>query len=157
MTEADVFVQAFLTLYGQVHEQLREELSALDQGSLTRTLGPETNSISTLVVHLLGSEAEVLRIVRGLPSDRDRPSEFTADLDDREELLARIDAADRLLQEVGSQITAEDLETLRERPTSHRNRGPRTGLFWLMNSYGHAREHLAHLELTRQLMDGAPT
>ena len=40
MTEADAFLQAFLILYGQVHEQLREEVSALDQGSLTRTLGP---------------------------------------------------------------------------------------------------------------------
>jgi hypothetical protein len=155
MTEAEAFVQAFLTLHGQVHEQLREEVNALDQGSLTRTLGPETNSISTLVVHLLGSEAEVLRIVRGLPSDRDRPSEFTAHVDDREDLLARIDAADRLLRELGSQLTAEDLETLRERPSSHRNPGSRTGLFWLMNSYGHAREHLAHLELTRQLMGEA--
>jgi hypothetical protein len=157
MTESDAFVQAFLTLYGQVHEELREEVTVLDQGSLIRTLGPETNSISTLVVHLLGSEAEVLRIVRGLPSDRDRPSEFTAGIADRKDLLARIDAADRLLQELGSQLTAEDLEALRERPSSHRNHGPRTGLFWLMNSYGHAREHLAHLELTRQLMGREPS
>src|SRR5262245_24925247 len=124
MTDTDDFMPSFVTLYGQVHEQLRAEVAGLEPDALNSTIGPETNSISTLVVHLLGSEAEVLRIVRGVPSDRDRPSEFTADVDDREDLVARIDAADRLLKELGSQITPEDLETLRERPSSHRNRGP---------------------------------
>ena len=39
----------------------------------------------------------------------------------------------------------------RVRPSAVRNRAPRTGLFWLLNSYGHAREHLAQLQLTEQL------
>ena len=26
-------------------------------------------------------------------------------------------------------------------------------MFWLVNSYGHAREHLAQLQLTKQLFD----
>lgn len=152
MSEAEGVVETFITLYRQIHDQLRKEVSDLAPGALTQVLGPDTNSISTIAVHLLGSEAEVLRVVRGLPSDRDRAAEFSVRIEDGQELLGRIDAADRLLGEVGKAITEEDLATLRVRPGAARTRGPRSGLFWLMNSYGHAREHLGHLQLTRQVL-----
>jgi hypothetical protein len=152
MSEDEGVVENFIGLYRQIHDQLREEVSDLDPGALTRVLGPDTNSISTLVVHLLGSEAEVLRVVRGLPSDRNRTAEFSIGIEDRQELLSRIDGADQLLREIGPEITEEDLATPRVRPGAVRNRAPRSGLFWLMNSYGHAREHLGHLQLTKQLV-----
>lgn len=82
---------------------------------------------------------------------RNRASEFSARVEDPEELLSRIAALDQLLEESGPQITDEDLATLRVRPSAVRDRTPRSGLFWLLNSYGHAREHLAHLQLTKQL------
>jgi hypothetical protein len=63
----------------------------------------------------------------------------------------RLSATDRLLEELGLRITNEDLATLRVRPSAVRNRAPRTGLFWLLDSYGHAREHLAQLRSTKQL------
>jgi hypothetical protein len=44
-------------------------------------------------------------------------------------------------------ITAEDLAA--ERPRA--DRPPETGLHWLLTNYGHAREHLAHIQLTKQL------
>jgi hypothetical protein len=152
---AEAFAESLVTLYRQIHDQLREEVSGLRPQALTWVPGPDTSSISTLVVHLLGSESEVLQIVRGLPSDRNRASEFSARVDDPEELLTRIRDTDRLLQELGPQITNEDLATLRVRPSAVRDRTPRTGLFWLLNSYGHAREHLAQLQLTKQLLDEA--
>jgi hypothetical protein len=152
MSEDEGLVETFVGLYRQLHDQLRTEVSDLDPGALTRVLGPDTNSISTLVVHLLGSEAEVLRVVRGLPSDRDRTAEFSIGIDDRQELISRIDAADRLLGEVGPEITEEDLATPRVRPGAVRNMAPRSGVFLLMNSYGHAREHLGHLQLTKQIL-----
>lgn len=74
-------------------------------------------------------------------------------MEDPEELLSRIHDTDRLLEELGPQITDEDLATRRVRPSAVRNRTPRTGMFWLVNSYGHAREHLAQLQLTKQLFD----
>jgi len=141
-----------VSLYGQVHDELRNEVSGLDRAALSWTPGPDTNSISTIVVHLLGSETEVLQVVRGLPVDRDRASEFSVRVEDPEELLRRIEATDRLLRESGPQITDEDLATLRVRPSAITDRSPRTGWFWLLNSYGHAREHLAHLQLTKQLL-----
>jgi DinB superfamily len=152
---AEAFAESFVTLYRQIHDQLREEVSGLGPQAVTWMPGPDTSSISTLVVHLLGSENEVLQIVRGLPSDRNRASEFSVQVDDPEELLTRIRDADRRLEELGPEITDEDLATLRVRPSAVRNRTPRTGLFWLLNSYGHAREHLAQLQLTKQLFDEA--
>jgi hypothetical protein len=148
--EQRAFNQTFVFLYQEIHNQLQDEVSDLGE-ALTWVPGPDTNSISTLVIHLLGSEAEVLRIVRGLPSDRDRSAEFTAKVTDADELVRRIAAADRLLWELGPEITEEDLTTSRVRPSALSNE-PRTGLYWLLNSYGHAREHLAQLQLTKQLL-----
>ena len=34
------------------------------------------------------------------------------------------------------------------------DRPPRAGLVWLFENYGHAREHLAQMELTKQLYEG---
>ena len=34
---------------------------------------------------------------------------------------------------------------------SFADRDPQIGLHWLLNNYGHAREHIGHLELTAQL------
>jgi hypothetical protein len=152
VAEPDGFAATFVSLYRQVHDQLRNEVSGLNKSAMSWVPGPDTNSISTLVVHLLGSETEVLQIVRGLPANRDRASEFSARVEDPQELLSRIDTTDRLLEELGPQVTDEDLATLRVRPNAVRNRTPRTGLFWLLTSYGHACEHLAHLQLTKQLL-----
>jgi len=151
VAEPEGFADTFVSLYQQIHDQLRDEVSGLSELAFSWVPGPDTSPIFTLVVHLLGSETEVLQIVRGLPSDRDRASEFSARVGDLEELMSRIQATDRLLGELGPQISDEDLATLRVRPSALRNRAPRTGLFWLLNSYGHAREHLAQLQLTKQL------
>lgn len=137
------------------HRQMRAAIQDLDAAALNWTPGPETNSIATLVVHSLGSEGETLRIVRGLPSDRDREAEFRTRVSGVEELLRRIDEADALLEESVPAITAEDLQTLRTRP----GRPPQSGLSWLLRAFGHLREHLAHLELTKQFyqLQGAAT
>jgi len=152
VAEPGSLATTFVSLYWQIHAQLREEVADLDERALNWIPGPDMNSIATLVVHLLGSETEVLQVVRGLPSHRDRASEFSAHVDDPEELLGRIDTAARLLEALGPQISDEDLTSLRMRPSAVKNRAPRPGLFWLLNSYGHAREHLAHLQLTKQLL-----
>lgn len=134
-------------LFHETHNALRDEVRGLNAAALNWTPAPETNSIAALVTHTLGSEAEVLRIVRGLPSDRDRPAEFRAHSDDPATLLAQLDAADVLLDDMAPAITAADLAALRPRP----NREPRTGRYWLIQNCTHAREHLAHIQLTKQI------
>lgn len=136
--------------YRAVHADLRTALQALDQDALAWEPAPETNGIAVLVVHLLGSEGEVWRIVAGVPSERDRSAEFVPHALTRDDLLRRIDAADQLLDELAPQVSDADLHAVRERG----EREPQTGLTWLVTNYGHAREHLAQLQLTAQLYGG---
>lgn len=136
------------TLYHSVHDQLRGHLRGLDQGTLNWKPLPLANSVAVLIVHTLGSEREMIRAVRSLPTERDRESEFGAEAE-AADLVALLDQADRELDEHLGALTAANLTELRPRG----DRPPRPGLEWLLSNYGHAREHLAQIELTKQLYD----
>lgn len=140
------------TVVGQafrdLHANLREQVRGLDSGTLNWRPLPLANSVAVLVTHTLGSELEMIRSVRKMPNERDRDSEFKAEAD-AERLLTMIDAADREMGELIAAMTSDDL-------TEPRPRGDRPlqpGLYWLVTNYGHAREHLAQIELTKQLYD----
>lgn len=134
-------------LFGMVHANLRDAVAGMDDEALNWSPGPEMNSTAVLVTHTLASERDTLFLVRGLTADRDRDAEFAVDGATREDLLAAIDRADADLAEHIAAITEDDLAATRERP----GRDPRTGLYWLLFNYGHAREHFGHVELTAQL------
>lgn len=136
-------------LYRGVHGKLRERVRGLDAVALNWTPAAEANSIAALVVHTLGSEAEVLRVVAGVTGERDRDAEFRAEAATADELIGRLDAADGLLRELTAVLTAADLADRRPRG----DLPAETGLHWLLSNYGHAREHLGHVELTRQLYE----
>jgi hypothetical protein len=135
-------------LYRDLHEKLREHVRGMDAGTLNWKPLPLANSIAVLIVHTLGSEREMIRAVRLLPTERDRESEFRAEAE-AADLLALLDELDRELDEQLGALTAADLTELRPRG----DRPPRPGLEWLLSNYGHAREHLAQVELTKQLYD----
>ena len=130
-----------------VHGHLRHEVRDLSVEELNWKPAPETNSIAVLVVHTLGSEAEVLRVAANVPGERDRPAEFRVSTSGAEDLIKEIDEADSYLEAMAPRIRAEDLAA--ERPRG--DRPPETGLHWLLTNYGHAREHLGHIQLTKQL------
>jgi DinB family protein len=132
--------------FRDIHLQLRKVTADLDRAALNWKPHPQANSIAVLVTHTLGSEREMLAAVRGIRVERDRPSEFRVEADALE-LAALIDRADADLDEHAIAITAEDLTA--DRPRG--DRPPRPGIEWLLTNYGHAREHLAQIELTRQL------
>jgi DinB superfamily len=134
--------------FHDLHERLREEVRALDAGTLNWRPLPKANSVAVLVTHTLGSELEMIRSVRSVPTQRDRDSEFKAE-SDAAHLLEMIDAADREMDEQIAALTASDLTELRPRG----DRPPQPGITWLVTNYGHAREHLAQIELTKQLYD----
>ncbi|MFM9107056.1 MAG: DinB family protein, partial [Chloroflexota bacterium] len=83
--------------FKDVHQHLRQEIAGLDAAELNWKPAPVTNSIAALVVHTLGSEAEVFRISAAVPAPRDRDSEFLAAADSPAALLPMLDAADALL------------------------------------------------------------
>lgn len=135
-------------LYRSVHDGLREQVRGLDHGTLNWRPLPKANSIAVLVTHTLGSERELMRVVRGISTERDRESEFRAEAE-AADLLAMLDQADQDLDEHLGAVTVADLTEMRQRG----ERPPRAGLDWLISNYGHAREHLAQIELTKQLYD----
>lgn len=143
----EAIVETVRALFRAVHADLRREVRGLDAAALNWTPGGETNSIAALVVHTLGSEAEVLRTVRALAGERDRDAEFRASAETAEELVGALDAGDALLEELTAEMSAVDLAAVRARG----EREPQTGLYWLLSNYGHAREHLAQVQLTKQL------
>ncbi|HXB04090.1 MAG TPA: DinB family protein, partial [Candidatus Angelobacter sp.] len=131
-----------------LHDKLREQVQGMDAGTLNWKPLPLANSIAVLIVHTLGSEREMIRAVRALATERDREAEFRAEAE-AAALLDLLDQVDRELDEHLAALTAADLTELRPRG----DRPPRPGLEWLLSNYGHAREHLAQVELTKQLYD----
>jgi hypothetical protein len=135
-------------LFHAAHDDMRAQVRGLDRGTLSWRPLPIANSIAALVAHSLGSEREMIRAVRSLTTERDRDAEFKVEAT-ADELLALLDRADHELDEHLDAVTASDLTDLRARG----DRPPRPGLDWLVSNYGHLREHLAQIELTRQLHD----
>jgi hypothetical protein len=145
---ARTIAAAVSALWHSVHEQMREQVRGADSDTINWKPLPLANSITVLIVHTLGSEREALRAVRSLATERDRSAEFKSKLS-AEELLALLDRADRELDEHAAAWTAADFTELRPRGENT----PRPGLVELLSNYGHAREHLAQVELTKQLYD----
>lgn len=144
----DLSVATLVNRCKATHQLIREEIAGLTPAQLAHVPWRDTSSIATLVIHTLGSEAEVWSIVAGRTTARDRPAEFTTTGNTVESLIARIDAADQLLDELARQIDRAALEKMWSRP----NRDPQQGIQWLIQNFGHAREHFGHLQLTKQLL-----
>ena len=143
----DPVVEKIAEQFQVVHGQLRDEVRDLSVEELNWKPAPDTNSIAVLVVHTLGSEAEVLRVAAKAPNVRDRDAEFRVSDRTADDLVRELDQADSYLEAMAPRITAENLAE--ELPRG--DRPPETGLHWLVTNYGHAREHLAHIQLTKQL------
>ncbi|MGA2519777.1 MAG: DinB family protein [Acidimicrobiales bacterium] len=139
-----------LVLFTQVHDQIRAEIHGLDEAGLNWIPGPETNSIATIVTHILGSEAESIRTVAGSPDERDRASEFDSRWKTQAQLARALEQADLLVTAATSDIDADRLRARLSLPTLAPDE-QRSGLTWLVGNYGHAREHLGHIQLTKQL------
>lgn len=129
-----------------MHEGFRAQVRDLDREALNWRPVPGANSIAVLINHTVGSEREMIRAVRALATERDREAEFKVEAD-ANQLLAQLDRADSEMDEHLAALTAADLTELRPRG----DRPPRLGIDWLISNYGHSREHLAQVELTKQL------
>jgi len=138
-----------LRLLRQVHEQLREEIDDVDETGLNWAPWQGANSSSTLITHLVGSEAETIRCVAGVACERDREDEFVPRLQTRAEVLARLERADLLIAELTPFITDARLHVRLSLPTLPAHE-IRPAITWLVGNYGHAREHVGHVQLTVQ-------
>lgn len=142
------YLEDIIILHQDAHRQMREALTGLDTLALNWTPATETNSIGTIITHALGSEAEMLSNLLQIPTNRDRDAEFAAQTHDLTSLLHLLDAADDDWRQLAPRLQEEHLRTSIPRPNKP---VPQSGLFWLVRNYGHIREHLAQVQLTRQL------
>ena len=134
------------SLFTQMHGEIREQVDGLDRKALNWKPHPKANSIAALVVHALGSEREMINAVRGIKTERDRAAEFELEAD-AADLIALLEIADADMDRHIAALTGEDLTAPRPRG----DRPPRPGLEWLLRNYGHEQEHLAQIQLTKQL------
>ena len=149
----DEVPSAVLVLLRQVHQQLRHELDALDDDVLNWIPLPGANSIATIITHMVGSEAETLRCVAGSTSGRNRDAEFRGSRLTRAEVLRLLEEADDLIVDLGPSIDTGRLIAKVALPTCPPEE-VRTGLTWLIGTYGHSREHLGQIQITAQLSKG---
>jgi len=150
MSDTDAWVQDIIELHQAVHQQLREEIANLDSAALNWTPAPDTSSVGTIVTHALGAEAEMLRNLLQIPTDRDRDAEFAAQSHTPDSLVGLLDTADDDLQHLATRLGEGGLRAVLARP--HKP-VPQSGLYWLVRNYGHLREHLAQVWLTKQLYE----
>ena len=142
-----------------LRESLREIRAAIDglpgEALNWRPAGDETNSFAVLATHVLGSTRSWLCVALDKPlPERDRDSEFRASAGDTAELLAFID---RLSEECLSKLADEGLVDWAASRKTHARPGnaPETvpAAWALQHAMSHLREHVAHLQLSRQLWD----
>jgi uncharacterized damage-inducible protein DinB len=144
------FVEAFVEQYRAVHQTLMTECVGLSDEAINWIPCEGANSIAVLVTHLLGNEVETLHVVTGAPSDRNRPAEFAVKAATIDQLLTLINQADLTIEERGSRIQPNSLEATLVRPAAL-DQTPRPGVFLLLHSLTHAREHLGQILLTKEL------
>ena len=66
------------------------------------------------------------------------------------DILHELSAADDLIAELQSEIGPGRLRTFLALPTLPVDER-RSGLTWLVGNYGHGREHIGHIQMTKQL------
>jgi len=110
---------------------------------------PNANSLAVLATHITGNiEETVLGLICGQPRTRDREAEFRVTETDRAALQHRWQIVQAEIAQQLAQLPSSELA----RPRLHPRRGQLTGWEILLVVARHAAEHLAHAELTRDLL-----
>ena len=130
-------------------------VGASAEGFNWRPAGDDTNSIAALAVHSMHSTRMWLAVATGSPRpERDRPSEFLAEAEDPAELMAFYDDM------AGQCLSLLDAEVVFDPGAQHESPGLGAGdadtvtsAWALLHAIEHLREHVGHVQLTRQLWD----
>lgn len=124
-------------------------LDGLDETALNWRPLPDANSLYVLVTHMIGNiEETVWGLVCGQSIVRDRDAEFSATGHNAQLLQTRW----QTLQAQIAQHLAHLSPSALDQEHLHPRRGPLTGWAILLIVARHAAEHLAHAELTRDLL-----
>ena len=145
-------INAYLTDLGELREQVKSLLGGLDPEALDwRPIEGEgelaTNSMTAMVVHLVGSETYWMKeVIGGKKIVRDRDAEFVTQGLSVAELQAKIGATGKVTAEILSGLTEKQLEE------SRKWRDRSVSVRWcILHVIEHYALHLGHMQLTRQL------
>ncbi len=137
--------------FGEIHAELIHAIDGLPAEALDWLPGGEMNSLSVLVVHLVGAEKYWIGAVAlGEPTDRVREQEFSVQGLGLEELKKRILDANVYICQALTRFSPADLETSRKSP---RNEKVFSVGYCLLHALEHSALHLGHIQITRQLWD----
>jgi len=141
-------------MYETSVRDIRAAIAGLDADGLNwRPPAPETNSAAVLTSHALASCRDWVSLATGAPRPaRDRDQEFLSHFESEDTAFSLVDAisADtlRILEGAGS-VDWGSYFPLAPEP----GEPAPTRAFALMHALEHLREHVAHLQLSRQLWD----
>ncbi|MEA3336051.1 MAG: DinB family protein [Chloroflexota bacterium] len=108
------------------------------------------NSLAVLAAHVAGAEHFwIAEVVGGQAATRDRPAEFTSQVDGPDSLLRRLDEVGVETREVFAGLTEADLDQMRK------SRGKPVTVRWgILHVIDHTALHLGHMQITYQLWIG---
>ena len=146
---ADPTIDAAREIFDEAFKAMRESIvGSTPEGLNRRPAGDDTNSIAVLATHSMNSTRWWLHVAMGAePPARDRPSEFLATAGRVDELLTFFDGMAADCRAVLSTDAPFDGGALRERDAEETV----TAAWALLHALEHLREHVGHVELTRQL------
>jgi DinB superfamily len=146
---ADPMIVAARELFEEELGELRDAIEGLPTEALDwRPPADDTNPLTVLATHGMHSTRWWLTIARGAPlPDRDRPSEFVAEVGSTEELMTFVD---RMAEDCLARLDPQepfDAGAARQVPDDD----PVSSAWALLHALEHLREHVAQAQLTRQL------
>jgi hypothetical protein len=143
-------MDAYVRFISDSLERLIACLDGLDAEQLNwHPAADGANSVWVLAVHTLANaEENILAILGGRPSTRDRDAEFRARGVSPDALRERWRTLQPALQDAIRALPSADLD----REYAHPRRGTLTGREVLLLVTQHAAEHLGHAEVTRDLL-----
>jgi hypothetical protein len=144
---SELTVAAVLDLFRPVHTKIRDDLAGLEATALNWRPGADTNSIGAIVQHIEITERRNLLRITDSPDSQPGTSWDPNDQYSQTALLAALDRADTFLDRMSRTLAPDALSS----NVTHPHRGPSTALVLLLETYGHVKEHLGHIELTSQL------
>jgi len=149
---ADPTIEAARSIVDTQLVSIRQGLTGATREMLNwRPAGPDSNSAAVLAVHALSSTRHWLSVAIGTPRpDRDRDSEFRTEVGGVDELLGFVDGAEADIREILEEEGGFE-------PGARREEEDVTAAWALIHAVEHLQEHVAHLELTRQLWDQRAT
>ena len=144
-------VEAYITRFESLHDQLGQIVHEISNDELNWNPIPgETNSPAVLVTHILGAESfRIHQIAGGVEVNRDRESEFSAQLSSVSELESVLYRVRASTYDVLKKLSPEELDQIRLAVRSYE--GDESVRWHILHTIEHFGIHLGHLTLTHQL------